>query len=98
MASTVLRTMEGMATYAAVGTSPALPPRAVRPLVAPFRGGGQHRPADDGGDVDVRLGGDLTGDVHLAGGDERLDRDPAPRGLAGPPAPDGGAGAGGARV
>ena len=35
--------------------------------------------AHDRRDVGVRLGGHLAGDVHLAGGDQRLDRDPAAR-------------------
>jgi hypothetical protein len=39
----------------------------------------QDRVAHDRGDVHVTGGGDLTGDVHLAGGDHGLDRDPAAR-------------------
>ena len=35
--------------------------------------------ADDAGDVHVGLGGHLAGHVHLAGRDQRLDRDPALR-------------------
>jgi hypothetical protein len=35
-----------------------------------------------GGDVDVRAGGDLARDVHLARGDQRLHRDAAARSLA----------------
>ena len=39
----------------------------------------QHAVAGDAGDVDVRLGGDLTADEHHARGDERLAGDPALR-------------------
>ena len=39
----------------------------------------EDRLAHDRGDVDVGRGGDLAGDVHLAGGDQRLDGDPAAR-------------------
>src|SRR5262249_20086934 len=37
---------------------------------------------DDRGDVRVRLGGHLAGDVHLTGGDQGLDRHPAAAVLA----------------
>ena len=53
--------------------------RAVEALVRGVVADVEDDLAHDGRDVDVRLGGDLAGDVHLTGGDHRLDRDPALR-------------------
>jgi hypothetical protein len=51
--------------------------RAVEALARGVVADPQDRVPHDRGDVDVAGGGDLAGDVHLTGGDEGLDGDPA---------------------